>query len=443
MPITRAAATLAMSEESEETSRPRISRFREHTNTNNSIRPPPDDLWKDLGIETLIEQFNQDNAKPAVLRKSSANQVPRVAKPALLRAASGSATPNVLATSSAGGHGAVTSFQATASAPTEGTYARFQRAFASMFGGVLGKRKAGAIDAEREKDKQQQQQLLDDRKKAAEAAYHEAKDLGLLPTPKVFVRPAMAAKGHKCGTLVLPLDTENGLTAAVADSATPMRTPRTPSLHHSTSKKDLHKQKKLSKRVSNLELKLASARKELHSVLHSDHPPVPPLPTLLPPTPDISQSEHEAASPNATPAPETPRSIGKIVKKRKATTHESDTEYMPLPTTDSDGDIDIDTIDDFFSGHSASERENEAPERMIKRVKSSASRKKNNPKRPSTRLQKRVSRSSMRTETPPVRVVPDGVGVPDVPAIPREMQGKGKRVRVGDDGFGGLGHEIF
>jgi hypothetical protein len=445
MPITR-AATLAMSEENEEASQPRASRFREHTNTNNSIRPPPDELWKDIGIEALIEQYNEENAEPPS-RKTSANHSQKAARPALARNASSNSTGFGTTTSIAGPRTSTTTQPATP-APHEGTYARIQRAAASFFGSVLGKRKAAAMEADREKT--QHQQLLDERKKAAEAAYHEAKDRGLLPTPKVFVRPSMRSASH--GTPAPPLD-KLRLTAAIADAATPNRTPHTPrtpgTLHHTPSKKDLHKQKKLSKRVSALELKLASARKELQTVLHSDLPPVPVLPSLQradqqEPTPEISQSENEVEV-ESPPISCTPRSIGKIVKKRKAATHDEDAEYKPLPT-DADGDIDL------LSAHSASERENEmpTPERMIKRVKSSASKK--NLKKQGTRLQKRLSRGSLRERNGSkesdveMRVVPDGDRVPDVPVIPREMESMGRRSRVvreGDDGFGGLGHEIF
>jgi hypothetical protein len=441
MPTTRAAA-LAMSEEMEETTTPRASRFKEHTNTSNSIRPPPDELWKDLGIEQLIEQFNEENAAPPFSRKSSANRVPSAARPALERNAS-SISNGFGTTTSVAGPRSSTSTQPATPAPHEGTYARFQRAVASVFGSVLGKRKAAAMEADREKA--QQQHLLDERKKAAEVAYHEAKDRGLLPTPKVFIRPSMRAASQNFGTPAPPLD-KLRLTAAVAGAATPNRTPRTPrtpgTLHHTPSKKDLHKQKKLSKRVSNLEQKLASARKDLQTVLHPDLPPVPLRLSLeranQQPTPEMTQSENEVDA--TTPIPEPPCSIGKIIKKRKATTQDEDVEYKPLPT-DSDGDIDL------LSDH-ASERENEmpTPERMIKRVKSSASRK--NLKKQSSRLQKRLSRGSLRerngSQEREVRVVPDGDKVPDVPVIPREMESLGRRVRVtGDDGFGGLGHEIF
>ncbi|CBX97005.1 predicted protein [Plenodomus lingam JN3] len=63
-----------MSDEGSETpsNPPRASRFREHTNTSNSIRPPPDELWKDIAIDNLIDKFNEENAAPPpTSRKSS------------------------------------------------------------------------------------------------------------------------------------------------------------------------------------------------------------------------------------------------------------------------------------------------------------------------------------------------------------------------------------
>jgi hypothetical protein len=66
---------------------------------------------------------------------------------------------------------------------------------------VLGKRKAGSADAERDKEKQ----ILEERKQAADEAYQArklAQEQGLLPTPKVFVRPALTPRSHKCGTLL-------------------------------------------------------------------------------------------------------------------------------------------------------------------------------------------------------------------------------------------------
>lgn len=416
-----------MSDDPETPARPRASRFREHTNTNSTIRPPPDELWKDIGIEQLIEQFNEENKAPPVLRRNVSRDS---------AASNGSGGSNVAAGSAPlrkslenrapGKNEARSGLVSSAPAPaaSEGAFGRFQRAFASVFGSVLGKRKAGNVDAEKDKGKQ----LLDERKKAANAAYYEAKELGLLPTPKVFVRPGLAAKSHNCGMSHLNLwqGIDFELTKIVADGTTPIRSPRTPTLYRTPSKKDLNKQKKLSKRVSDLEFKLASARKELQSVLHDGTiPAVPPLPVVLPPTPTTSLSENETSPQEHTTSPaSTHEKSGKITKKRKATTID-DTEYIPVPT-DSDGDLSM-------SAPSEPERE-----RTIKRVKSSASRK--NLKRQSTRLRKKLSKSSMGKDEV-VTVVPDGVSVPPIPAIPKGV--KGKKVEVGDDGYGGLEHEMF
>jgi hypothetical protein len=213
--------------------------------------------------------------------------------------------------------------------------------------------------------------------------------------------------------------------------------------------------------VSDLEYKLASARKELHTVLHKDVPPVPPLPALGPSssTSDTSQStrmssdaarvssentqtssEHTQTStenpqiftdeeslhdtPTSTPAPSQNNHVGKIVKKRKAITTIDDATYTPI-TTDSDGDISM----------SASE-----PERTFKRAKSTSSSKK--AKRKPSRLTKRVSRGDLRKEEI-VTVVPDGKKVPMVPAIPVGVEGQKAKVKGRDDGYGGLGHEMF
>ncbi|KAH7411730.1 hypothetical protein DE146DRAFT_251781 [Phaeosphaeria sp. MPI-PUGE-AT-0046c] len=411
-----------MSEEIETPAQPRASRFKEHTNTANSIKPPPDELWKDLGLEDMIEGFNRENSAPPTRKGASRST----------SAASGVPTIS--------GSGTSTTAASGASTMSEGTFGRFSRAFASVFGGfgsVLGKRKAGSSDAEREKEKEKQ--MLDQRKQAAEQAYEArklAQEMGLMPTPKVFVRPTATPRAHKC----------------VAEHIAPPATPRTPSLYKSPSKKDLQKQMKLTKRVSDLEHKLASARKELQTVLHKDIPPVPPLPVILlpTPTPDTSQDmqfssevevsqETQATTPAPsqeftdptpveqvpTPSPSQPtpshKPVGKITKKRKAMTVDDET-YKPIPT-DSEGDISM----------SASE-----PERTVKRAKSQSSRK---PKREKSRLTKSRSKSDLRNDEVAVTVVPDGKKVPAVPKIPNGVAGKKTKVR--DDGFGGYGHEIF
>lgn len=439
-----------MSDEGSETpsNPPRASRFREHTNTSNSIRPPPDELWKDIAIDNLIDKFNEENAAPPPTsrkssRENSAPELRRLNSDKIKNMQKQIASVTVVSESA----------QPVTSGNHESTLGRLQRAWASMFGNVLGKRKAGAVDAEKDKA----QQLLDDRKKAAEAAYHEAKELGLLPTPKVFVRPGMAAMSHNC--------------------ATPVRTPRTPSLYRSPSKKDLQKQKRLSKRVSNLESKLASARKELQSVLHTDLPPLPPLPALHPPTPATSHDSHESAPPAREPShspppvpvcepilseseaesqpPSSSRSLGKVIKKRKARLSIDDAEYIPM-TTDSEADMDL------LSASSEPELEPALDnERTIKRLKSAASPRNSKAagRRSKTRLSKRGSRSSLRREREEraVTVVPDGVKVPHVPALPESVRGKkvvvfedenAMREREWDsdgdeDMYGGLEHEMF
>ncbi|KAF2024572.1 hypothetical protein EK21DRAFT_104549 [Setomelanomma holmii] len=399
-----------MSDEAETPARPRTSRFKEHTNTTSSIHPPPDELWRDIGIEDMIEKFNEESQAPPT-RKGPLRRL----------------TPPAFGAPSAVGSGIFTSAAPVPPPTNEGTFGRFSRAFASVFGGfgsVLGKRKAGNADAERDKEKQ----ILEERKQAADEAYQArklAQEQGLLPTPKVFVRPALTPRSHKC----------------VAEQIAPATTPRTPGLYRSPSKKDLQKQKKLSKRVSDLEFKLASTRKELQIVLHKDLPPVPPLPSLLPPTttPETSQASQVFSEPDISQDPQStqeiqttaeiqvteptpsPKPVGKITKKRKATTADDET-YKPIPTH-SDGDISM----------SASEPE----QRTIKRVKSTSGKKL---KRQSSRLSKRMSRSELKKEEP-VRIVPDGKKVPPIPAIPNGVQGT--KVRIRDDGYGGLEHEMF
>jgi len=351
----------------------------------------------------MIEKFNEESAAPPT-RKGAARTT----------------TPPPFGAPSVAGPAILTSVAPVTPAPAEGgTFGRFSRAFASVFGGfgsVLGKRKAGSADAEREKEREKEKHVLDERKQAAEQAYQArklAQEQGLLPTPKVFVRPAR--------------------TPQTLNVQGPIPTPRTPGLYRSPSKKDLTKQRKLSKRVSDLEFKLASARKELHTVLHKDLPPVPPLPALLPPTstPDASHGTAVSSDPEVsqdtqitTPSlASQPSPVGKIVKKRKASAHDDDETYKPLPT-DSDGDISM-------SGAS------EPEQRSIKRVKSTSTKKL---KRQSSRLSKKLSKSEVKREEV-VRIVPDGKKVPLVPKIPNGVEGK--KTKVGDDGYGGLEHEMF
>jgi hypothetical protein len=196
------AGPFAMSDELETPAQPRASRFREHTNTANSIKPPPDELWKDIGIEDMIEKFNEESSAPPKRKGSQKSTTPSdVGAPAT-------------------------------AAASEGPFGRFSRAFASVFGSVLGKRKAGNADAVQDKEKQ----ALDERKQAAEQAYEArkiAQEMGLLPTPKVFVRPTATPRSHKCGKLRAPYLDEHAPNRVQSPSTLPQ--PRHLAPHRSTS----------------------------------------------------------------------------------------------------------------------------------------------------------------------------------------------------------------
>ncbi|KAF2128915.1 hypothetical protein P153DRAFT_397135 [Dothidotthia symphoricarpi CBS 119687] len=417
-PSTVAKSLLPMSDD---TSAPRASRFREHTNTTNSIHPPPVELWKDIGIENLIEKFNEENEAP-----------PKAARPTARRSHSAISTPvrknHVAPTHTPAGTGVASRATAAPAPPvtpaqTEGTLGRFSRAFASVFGGLTGKRKAAnamVVDAEaKEKER------MDERKRAAEAAYYEAKELGLLPAAKVFVRPSMAARMRKDGMPVPCPDSvarTPRLIDGVADPMTPQpeHTPRTPALYHSQSKKDLYKQKKLSKRVSNLESKLALAKRELESVLAVASPVSASTPT----GPHL-WSENDV-SPHCHTLPSS------ITKKRKATTIDEAETPQPL---------------------NLQQTETRSPKRAksVRKVK-----------RQSSRLSKKNS-AVFKEEV--IIVVPDGVSVPPIPSLPKDVEGKktvikstdeGNKtaiksideventvIKSTDDGYGGLEHEMF
>lgn len=162
----------------------RPSKFKEATmNSTTSIHPPPDELWRDLGIDHLIERFNEENSAPA----TAAGRGHKKTSPLPGQGTGVSAVPTGL-TTPAVAHG------------SEGTLGRISRAVASFFNGAgasfsaLGKRKAGNEHAEPKNGGKNVDKAGDDRKKEVEAAYREAKELGLLPAPKVFVRPVSRAR---------------------------------------------------------------------------------------------------------------------------------------------------------------------------------------------------------------------------------------------------------
>jgi hypothetical protein len=202
----------------------------------------------------------------------------------------------------------------------------------------------------------------------------------------------------------------------------------TPNLHKSSSKRDLQKQLKLSKTVSDLERKLAKARKELSETL-GEHEPLPSIPSVsaFPPTPDTSTSHffsQDEVSPHPYTHQESVSKPNKIVKKRKASGISED-EYKPI-TTESESD--------FGSDFTTNKAKSTATTKTVSIGKSSKRRKANG------KLSKK--RSNI-TKDEVVIVVPDGVTVPPIPMIPHGTEGKLATVSKEDDGFGGLGHEIF
>jgi hypothetical protein len=147
------------------------SRFVEAAmNSRSSIHPPPGMLWQDLGVENLLDKFHEDANAPARSRPDSG-------------IGSLSSTSSVAPVSTSN------------TTTSEGTFGRFSRAVSSFFHvsgfSSLGKRKAGAENA----TSNTCAPPVDSRREQARIAYEHAKENGLLPTPKVFVRPQARARG--------------------------------------------------------------------------------------------------------------------------------------------------------------------------------------------------------------------------------------------------------
>ena len=207
-------------------------------------------------------------------------------------------------------------------------------------------------------------------------------------------------------------------------------------------------------------MKLASAKKELASVLGNDcFPAVPPLPPHVgrdldafttttttttagrsapSPTPHASSDEAPMLSPSRHAADPTTASLpAKLVKKRK-------TAAAVPATTATDADADADTDAAHLSSAPATDPD-APPARRTHSLKHAGKRL----KRTSSRLHRKVSRGSIHQQADEhdddvVVVVRPGGEVPPVPVLPSGVEGN--RVRVDeddDDGYGGLGHEIF
>lgn len=398
---------------------PRASKFKE--GTMNSTTGPADTQWMGLGIEEIIKRCNEQQ------------------------------TPSVPAAEAA----AEAAQQQSTPAPAgDGILGRFGRAAASFFRGstfsTLGKRK------ERDVEKKEE---LPFEKEQYERTYADMKAQGLF-TPKMMVRPRTQQRaagrflpdwrylGNRLGA-----DAAGPVPSHLASSiSTPLASaPPTPALHASTSKKDLQKQLKLTRQVSDLEHKLAQARKKLSEALGEDIPPVP----ALPPTPNTSTStshffSKDELSPHIYTEAVTPKP-SKITKKRKASGGSDDDDplrdptYKPTPT---------DSESEYASSERGSKKSKlttttHTSKTLVTKPSSKRLRKVSGATTTSGttiggRLKKKRSHATTKEEV--VIVVPDGVAVPPIPSIPNGMEGKRAAVspsKASDDGFGGLGHEIF
>ncbi|KAF2180185.1 hypothetical protein K469DRAFT_693346 [Zopfia rhizophila CBS 207.26] len=388
---------------------PYISKFKEATmNSTSSIHPPPNVFWKDLQIDHLIEKYSQDVSAPPT-------------HPKIARA------------------------PAAFAPPPQTAFGRLKGWLGSGFS-VLGKRKAEPA--------QNQEGGKENRKEEVRLAYEQAKELGLLPAPKVFTQPRAKPRFH---------------TTQKDGDRTPTPTP-TPSLHKTPSKKDLQKQAKLSRRVSDLEKKLHEARKELSLTL-GDAPPVPALPSTLSDlaTPNgrfTASSQHSfrhsASSSNLNLGAESTR----LAKRSRSTLHDSaektSTRHDSMASSSSPNRSHF-WAQDELNPHNFVENTPNLKQKITKKRKvgdkgditykpvsdtndesqseGEASRRTKKLKRSKRGSGKLNKRSTSTTKKGAVIVVPDGVTVPPLPSIPAGMEGN--RVAVSDDGFGGLGHEIF
>ena len=200
----------------------RVSRFREHTNTNSTIRAPPEEMWKDFSTELLLDKFTAEQASTpsAASRKRHPRHImdkptpvePPTPEQRLAIAQRPIATPRTRKQSDS----------AATVATAEGTFGRFSRLFTGIFTGVLGKRKPDADEEfgspARSNSLAPDQATLDHRKQAAEEAYHLAKAQGLLPAPKVFVRPGMPQRAWTSGGASI-MSTRSSIRVVDADSA--------------------------------------------------------------------------------------------------------------------------------------------------------------------------------------------------------------------------------
>lgn len=239
--------------------------------------------------------------------------------------------------------------------------------------------------------------------------------------------------------------------------------------------------------MSSLEVKLASAKKELASVLGGDvcFPAVPPLPPPFAACGDDEETvglrggeaeagttrdgEHSSSPPQAntlmsddalpqSPSQGVPQSAAlprNLAKRRRtarkrvdaaAAADDEEAEFLSQPAFSdiemSEFEPERDDKENINVHHNENVDANEKPAKKAKKVKKSKSR---------NRLVRKSSRSSVldaEEKGERVVVVKPGGAVPPVPLVPDGVQGKKAVIVVegegeGDDGYGGLGHEIF
>ncbi|KAF2811693.1 uncharacterized protein BDZ99DRAFT_518946 [Mytilinidion resinicola] len=302
----------------------RSSKFLEGSMNDKTSNKPPSVFTRlfqgssqGLSVDQLMADYEEDANRPATARPHTRASSSPVKKP--------QHAPNE----------SVASIN-TAESKRSGLF-RFGRSIAASFNpaNIWYKLQNSYKEAEEEVASEEASKLgtdLDDRKAKAEQAYAELKAAGLLKPTKTFVRGSVTSE--KTDAETKPRDSgiemddarpslENGdslhvprseasassasvtrkspfhfKTPSLADlkrvrSEAQLNSPRTPSYSQSPakaafdqdrtirkqqSKKDMQKQQKLSKRVSDLEAKLEQARRELQQTLA---PPVPAFPTGL------------------------------------------------------------------------------------------------------------------------------------------------------------------
>ncbi|KAF2741644.1 hypothetical protein M011DRAFT_482373 [Sporormia fimetaria CBS 119925] len=358
----------------------RQSRFSEASmnSTTSTIRPPPERFWNDFGTTVLSHTTSHTShpSRPAAPRTTTTHSLP------------------------------------VTQAESAGFFGRMSRAAVSLFGWGGRKRVGGKSGSGNAGNLGREVDLSEERKREAERAYKEAKERGLLPRPRVYVRPGMQGReGFASPRPITPAKEELAR-------------------QHST----------LRKRLSSLETRFEDARRKLDTSLSSSAPVTVAYMT----TPLVRKvvGTEASSSPVLSSSP--------VPSKRKRGQDED---------IGIDCQIDVEEKENsmFTMDSSPPHKPTQSNQPDIPHVARSTSRKR--PRKSKSRTLRAVTRTqhdNTQISVQPkvgVRVVPDGERVPPVPVIPRGVRGKRARVTevevdvrmegVEDDGFGGYGHEVF